>query len=90
MRTATATLRLLPLVLSGAVSILSTSGANWPAWRGPEANGVCPEKQLPLRWSTNQNVRWRVALPGPGNSTPVIWENRVFVTQSVARSNAGL
>jgi hypothetical protein len=38
---------------------------------------------LPLHWTTNENVRWRVALPEPGNSTPVVWGGRVFVTQAV-------
>ena len=36
-----------------------------------------------MRWSTNENVRWRVPLPERGNSTPIIWRNRVFVTQAI-------
>jgi outer membrane protein assembly factor BamB len=56
---------------------------NWPQWRGPHGTGVCDETNLPVQWSTNQNVRWRVRLPDRGNSTPVIWGNRVFVTQAI-------
>jgi outer membrane protein assembly factor BamB len=61
--------------------------ANWPAWRGPGANGVSSEKNLPTRWSTNENVRWRVPLPEAGNSTPVVWGDRIFVTQPIAMEN---
>src|SRR6266542_3589784 len=56
---------------------------NWPAWRGPLGTGVCLEKNLPLHWSTNENVRWRVPLPERGNSTPIVWGQRVFVTQAI-------
>jgi hypothetical protein len=35
-----------------------------------------------MHWSKTDKVRWRVALPEPGNSTPVVWGNRVFVTQA--------
>ena len=61
----------------------SASGANWPAWRGPLGTGVCEEKNLPTQWSTTNNVKWRVSLPEKGNSTPVVWGERVFVTQPV-------
>ncbi len=58
---------------------------NWPAWRGPAGQGICRETDLPLRWSTNENIRWRVPLPDRGNSTPIIWDRRIFVTQALAR-----
>ena len=62
---------------------LPASAANWPAWRGANADGISIEKNLPVKWSTTENVRWRVPLPEAGNSTPVIWGDRVFVTQPV-------
>jgi outer membrane protein assembly factor BamB len=52
----------------------------WPQWRGPLATGVSPHADPPIEWSETKNVRWKVALPGKGHSTPVIWGNRVFVT----------
>jgi outer membrane protein assembly factor BamB len=61
-------------------------GSNWPAWRGPEGIGVCVETNLPLHWSTNENVRWRTPLPDRGNSTPIVWGNRVFMTQADTRT----
>jgi outer membrane protein assembly factor BamB len=55
---------------------------NWPGWRGPEGTGVTTEKGLPVNWSTNENVRWRVELPGPGNASPIVWGTRVFLNQA--------
>src|SRR6266446_5207910 len=72
------------LLLSTARPLLAE---NWPEWRGPQGTGVSSEKDFPLKWSTNQNVRWRVDLPGPGNSSPIIWGQRVFVTQAVQKEN---
>jgi outer membrane protein assembly factor BamB len=56
---------------------------NWPGWRGPAGNGHSAEKDLPLKWSGKENVRWKVDLPGPGNSSPIVWGERVFLTQSL-------
>ena len=61
--------------------------ANWPGWRGPEGTGVTREKNLPLRWDTNTNVRWRVPLADRGNSTPIVWGQKVFVTQASVKDN---
>jgi outer membrane protein assembly factor BamB len=58
---------------------------NWPTWRGPMGTGVSAEKNLPTQWSTTKNVKWKVALPDRGNSSPVIWGNRVFITQAIEK-----
>jgi outer membrane protein assembly factor BamB len=63
--------------------VASVCADNWPAWRGPRGDGVSTEKNLPLTWSATQNVRWKAPLPEPGNSTPIIWGDRVFLTQSL-------
>src|SRR5262249_13808729 len=55
---------------------------NWPAWRGPPSQGVSCEADWPLTWSATKNIRWKVPLPDVGNSTPVVWGERVFVTQA--------
>ena len=69
--------------LFGCLLLTSLAAAdNWPAWRGPHATGVCDEHPLPLTWSATDNIRWKVPLPGPGNSTPIVWGDRVFLTQS--------
>jgi outer membrane protein assembly factor BamB len=61
------------------------SAADWPAWRGPTGQGHSEEKNLPLKWSggkNQENVKWKVALKDPGNSTPVISGDNIFVTQA--------
>jgi outer membrane protein assembly factor BamB len=60
---------------------LSAFGENWPAWRGPDGQGRSAEKNLPLKWDGMENVRWKVPLPAGGNSTPIIWGDKVFLTQ---------
>jgi outer membrane protein assembly factor BamB len=58
---------------------------NWPQWRGPDGNGQSREKGLPTKWSPDENVRWKIPLPGPGMSTPIVWGGKVFLTQSLDR-----
>src|SRR5688572_10318321 len=53
---------------------------NWPAWRGPRGTGLADEQELPVSWSATENVTWKTPLPAPGNSTPVVWQDRVFLT----------
>ncbi len=72
------------LFLLGFLFVTAPAWAdNWPAWRGPNGTGISDERNLPIRWSATENIRWKAALPEPGNSTPVIWGDRVFLTQSL-------
>lgn len=68
-----------------AIATLSLHADNWPAWRGPHGNGMCDEKNLPTKWSPTENVVWKVALPDEGNSTPIVWKDRVFLTQATEK-----
>ena len=52
---------------------------NWPQWRGPSLNGLSAEKNLPIRWSTTDNVAWKLPLPAWSGSTPIVWGDRVFL-----------
>jgi outer membrane protein assembly factor BamB len=52
---------------------------NWPQWRGPSLNGVSNEKNLPVKWSTEENIAWKAAMPGWSGSTPIIWRDRIFL-----------
>jgi outer membrane protein assembly factor BamB len=60
-----------------------TLAGNWPGWRGPDGNGLSPEDEVPLTWSRTDNVRWKTPLPEPGHSSPVVWDNRVILTQAL-------
>ena len=58
-------------------------GANyWPGWRGPSAQGYVKGSGYPDTWSSTENVLWRVAVPGEGNSSPIVWRDRIFLTTS--------
>jgi outer membrane protein assembly factor BamB len=76
---------LTPLSLPGAPE--SAGGAEaerfWPQWRGPLMTGVAPRATPPLEWSETKNVRWKVAIPGKGSSTPIVWGDRIFVLTAV-------
>src|SRR5216110_69696 len=61
---------------------------NWHQWRGPLATGYAPLADPPLRWDEKMNIRWKVELPGKGNSTPAVWENRLFVQAAVDTKKA--
>ena len=52
---------------------------NWHQWRGPQADGVSRTATPPIQWGTGKNIRWKVAIDGNGSSTPIIWENKVFL-----------
>lgn len=56
------------------------SADNWPQWRGPQGNSTSEEQGLPLSWSDNYGLAWKVDLPGWGTSTPAIWDDDLFVT----------
>lgn len=69
-----------------AVSVAGVQAENWPQWRGPRGDGISLEKRAPVRWSTNENILWRTALPGTGHSSPVVWRDSVFVTTALSNS----
>ena len=56
-----------------------TLSANWPQWRGPHANGLSDEPQLPVHWK----VLWKTPLPGLGTSTPIVWADQIFLTSQL-------
>jgi outer membrane protein assembly factor BamB len=53
---------------------------NWPQFRGPLGQNVSSESGIPVRWSSDSNVAWRIDLPGESWSSPIVWEGRIFVT----------
>jgi len=55
----------------------------WPQWRGPLATGVAPFGDPPVSWSETENVRFKIALPGKGHSSPIVWGERIFLTTAV-------
>jgi outer membrane protein assembly factor BamB len=77
-------LALLCLGLTGTFAAADEARpANWPHWRGPLANGTSADGDPPVTWDEKTNVKWKVALPGRGSSTPIVWGDRLFVLAAV-------
>lgn len=70
------------LLLFPLIAVRPLQAENWPSFRGPQGTGVSMEKALPVTWTATKNLVWRVSLPDRGNSTPVVWHDRVFVSQA--------
>jgi outer membrane protein assembly factor BamB len=52
----------------------------WPRWRGPSGQGLVEGGNYPDTWSETQNVVWKVKMPGRGHSSPMVWDNQIFLT----------
>src|SRR5205809_3553967 len=61
---------------------------SWPQWRGPLASGVAPRANPPVQWSETNNIRWKIALPGKGHSSPIVFGNSVYVLSAVPVGDA--
>jgi outer membrane protein assembly factor BamB len=82
------------LILGGALTLASVTTAaaqQWPSFRGPDASGVEAAGQPPLTWdvAAGTNVAWRTPIPGLGHSSPVVWDDRIFVTSAVPLPGLG-
>ena len=76
-------MKVRPLIVFALVmfaALVSTRGGDWTQFRGPGGLGISDEKDLPVKWSSTENVVWKVALPGPGASCPVVAKERVYLT----------
>src|SRR5262245_2639895 len=60
-----------------------TTLANWHQLRGPLATGVAPQGDPPTKWSETENIRWKAEVPGVGSSTPIVWNDRVFLLTAI-------
>lgn len=70
------------LLLTLATCADGVFAENWPCWRGPRGDGTSVESNLPIQWdaATGQNIAWKVPLRYSGHSSPILWENRIFIT----------
>ena len=86
MKTQTSLLLVTLLTVSTSFAGAADSQSNWPQWRGPLARGLAPDATPPREWSETNNIRWKVAVPGSGSATPVIWGDQVFVLTAIQKS----
>jgi len=56
-----------------------TPAGNWPQWRGPDMTGATSAKNLPDKWSATENITWKLPLPEFSGSTPIVWNDRIFL-----------
>lgn len=88
-----AALVLAALVLAGLAACADPAAegparfvrGEWPQWRGHGGLGVSPATDLPTHWGPEENVRWKVALPGSGVSQPIVADDRVYLTAARTR-----
>ena len=71
------------LAFSAATVAAASLDQNWPQWRGPLQDGVVPLADPPTTWSETNNVKWKVKIPGSGQATPIIWDNRIFLQTAI-------
>ena len=86
---------LLALVAAGLLSSIgcgdlapsagSEGDSNWPQWRGPGGLGVSSATGLPLDW--DENILWKTPIEGKGDSSPIVWKNRIFLTTAIQQDS---
>ena len=67
----------LPLLLAAYHPV---HAENWTRFRGPNGQSVSSEKNLPIRWSAEENIVWKTNIPGDGWSSPIVYDDHVFLT----------
>jgi outer membrane protein assembly factor BamB len=80
------------LTLTSGVYAANAAGDGnefWPQWRGPLATGVAPLADPPLKWDETNHVKWKVKVPGSGDSTPVVWGDRLFLLTAIPTGKKG-
>ena len=81
---------LLALLAGAGIAAVPVSAENWPNWRGPTRDGVSSETGLPVEWDIERNIAWKLEMPAWSGSTPVIWEERIFLNVAVDDDNLEL
>lgn len=67
-------------LLVGWLGVHQLAAEDWTQFRGPSGSGVSSDTKTPVTWSDTENLKWKVPLPGPGSSSPIVLRDRVFVT----------
>jgi outer membrane protein assembly factor BamB len=74
--------RLALTLTIGLSAVITVSAENWPQWRGPQLNGVSGEKGLPVKWTPDENIAWKLA--------PIIWNNHIFLNVALQEKDGDL
>ena len=78
-------MNLLPVLLA----LLGSSAWHdeWPAFRG-DGSGTSAARKMPVQWSPDSGIAWKVEIPGKGLSTPIVWKDRVYLTTAIPHGEA--
>ncbi len=79
----------IALLVASAGATQTCVAENWPCFRGPTGQGISTEKNLALTWSLSENVAWKAEIGGTGWSSPIVWDDRVFLTATTADERDG-
>ena len=82
--------RLVCTLSASVVAVAAVSAENWPQWRGPQLNGVSAEKGLPTKWTPEENIAWKLAMPSRTGATPIIWNNHIFLNVALQEKEGDL
>ncbi|MCI0535598.1 MAG: PQQ-like beta-propeller repeat protein [Verrucomicrobiales bacterium] len=80
-------LKLVVFVITGT-SFFTALAEDWPQFRGPTGQGLSAERRLPVEWSSEKNVAWKMFVPGLAWSSPVVWRGQIYLTSALT-NNAG-
>ena len=80
----TAAVGVLTVVLLADPQGVTAQEGQWPLFRGPNAGAVADDPRLPDTWSETENIVWKAAVPGLGWSSPVVWDDHIFLTTAVS------
>ena len=67
-------------VALSVIIITTVSAEDWPRFRGPNGSGISSSSSAPMSWSDSENIKWKIELPGPGASSPIVYGDKVLVT----------
>src|SRR5262245_66620477 len=67
-----------------ALSSVSAQQTQWPQFRGPNAGVIPDDPALPDTWSETQNIAWKTPIPGLGWSSPIVWDDHIFLTTAIS------
>lgn len=78
-----------PLFILFFLTINLLAQDNWPQWRGPLGTGAALKGNPPIEFSETQNLKWKTEIPGKGNATPIVWEDKIIVQTAVQTGKKG-
>jgi outer membrane protein assembly factor BamB len=65
--------------------VVTAHAENWPRFRGPNGEGIAHDKHVPVQWTEKEGIAWRTAIPGTGNSSPIVWGDRIFLQSATEK-----